>query len=670
MNPVDTSSSSSMGSVRPSPTRGWQSTTPCRYFREGRCWSGEKCPFLHEPSLLEVQNMVSQEEPASPVDPEDILVRMFDGALVEFDAGARVTKVRFQCDFSAVRIRSSPRSITKQLVRDMLEEFGFGDCVEEVHMTEDRRYCEATVIANSPSFAKQFCERVVPGFRWRDMSIRAWSVAALVPRAFNDRQVDCRKVTVSWPRPGREAILSYGNSGMAKRVCTLFNRGSLLILGQRVAAAWAPAAGPDRVAFKVTLTLLPHRANVSDVRRAVGNGLTPRDVEIGGHVASAGETFSAVHSLLAAIGPLESFDTIDDSADTQLKVAACFLNQLDGLRAARELDKAAPSFYPRGQLSVRATYTVRFAVNKCVYDAMRAKLVTVTSERSVFDFGCDSLDPAIKVFKIEGESASDVAEAKKKVESILSGVVVEDDGAALWHPTLQANGLLCEKVADLEKQLGVIIARDPVRCNLRVFGSDEACNEAQDKVVELVHRESGTDISRSIPLKDPKSYWGTNTGFQKLVDVIGPGKLWLNMANPSKVIEMKGTLEDYDLVRDIIVGKTQVTEDPAASGGKPRCFVCYWPSKQVDVTLVCHSYPRAMSVASLRKHLSPKLFERGLKDRFLDHVKCSPDKFRPCPTPDCGYVYKIRGTECLEWHICSNCLKTTCSVYHSQHLGM
>ncbi|KAH8122334.1 hypothetical protein ACSS6W_000659 [Trichoderma asperelloides] len=602
---------------------------------------------------------------------------MFDGALVEFDAGARVTKIRFQCDFSAVRIRGFPKSTTEQLVRDMLEEVGFGDCVEEIHMTDVGRNCEATVIADSPSFAKQLCERIVPGFTWRDMSIKAWSIAALVPRAFKNRQVDCRKVTVSWPKPGREVILSFGSLTIADRVFKMFNEGRCRVLGQRVAAAMAPAPGPDeapppsRLAFKVMLTELPLVVREVDVKRAVENGPRPRQIVTRGYTASAGETFSAVHSLLTAIGPLESFDTIDDPADNKLKVVACFLGRSDALKAAKQLDKAAPSFHPDGRLSVRAVYTVRFAVDKRVYDVMWRKLVTVTSEQSILKFGCHSVDSAIRVFHVEGESALDVAETKNKVESILASAVVEEDGVALWHPSLRADGLLYDKMTDLEEQLGVVIARDQVRCNLCVFGSNEACHEAKGKLVELVRRELGTDISRSIALKDRGCYWRTNKGFQELVNAVGHEKLWLSLAFPSKVIEMKGTVEEYDLTRAIIAGESEVsTTLQYLKMKKSVSFATFQAKTMSKLPITYYSSKRAMSIADQRKHLSSKMFEQVLKERFLDYVKHSLGQFRSCPTPDCGYIYRTTGTECPEWHTCSNCLKTTCSVCHEQHLEM
>lgn len=611
------------------------------------------------------------------MDPEDKLTRMFDGALVEFDAGARVTKVRFQSDFSAVRIRGFPKSTTQQLVRDMLEEVGFGDCVEEIHMTDVGHNCEATVVADSPSFAKQLCERIVPSFTWRGMSIKAWSIAALVPRAFKNRQVDCRKVTVSWPKPDREVILSFGNLTIAERVIKMFNEGRCRVLGQRVAAAMAPAPGPDeapppaRLAFKVMLTELPLGAREVDFKRAVENGPRPRQIVTRQHTASAGEMFSAVHSLLTAIGRLESFDTIDDPTDNKLKAVACFLGQSDALRAVKELDNVAPSFHPRGRLSVRAAYTVRFAVDKRIYDVLWRKLVTVTSKQSILRFGCHSADSAIKVFHIEGESASDVAETKNKVESILAGVVVEEDGVALWHPSLQADGLLYETMTDLEGQLGVVIARDQVRCNLCVFGSDQACHEAKGKLVELVRKESGTDISRSIALKDRRCYWGTKKGFQELVNAVGPGKMWLNLAFPSKVIEMKGTIQEYDLTRAIIAGKSHVSTTLQHPEMKKSVSFAIFQAKTMSMLpITCYSFKRAMLIAQLRKHLSSKMLEQVLKERFLDHVKHNVGQFRPCPTLDCSYIYRITGTECPEWHICSNCLKTTCSVCHEQHLEM
>lgn len=369
--------------------------------------------------------------------PNSKLIRTLGGALVEFDPGASVTRVRVPSDFSAVRIRIRLNKATEQLVRDMLEELGFGDCVEEVHMTDlgSGRGHEAIVVADSPSFATRVRELIVLGFLWRDVRMLAEPIAAFVPRSLKDAQVECRKVTVSWPKPGKEAYLSYGNLQMAEMVCYLYNGTSMVwgrtILGHRVAATLSPAAGPDeaprppRLAFKVTLTGLPGGATDEALRRSIrATEPSPRRIEIGGYMASAGETIRAVHRLLTTIGPFESFNTIDDPAGTQLKAVACFLNRSDALRAARALDKTAPPFYPKGQLSVRAMYTARFAIDRQVYDIVWMSLMAATSRQTLLDLNCHSADPALKVFKFEGESASDVAQVRGKVVSILSGIAV------------------------------------------------------------------------------------------------------------------------------------------------------------------------------------------------------------------------------------------------------
>ncbi|KAM0472418.1 hypothetical protein ACHAPX_008847 [Trichoderma viride] len=178
----------------------------------------------------------------------------------------------------------------------------------------------------------------------------------------------CRSVTVSWPKPGKVAVLGYGNLEMAKDECAKFNGASFprgqskLVGGHKVTATLSPEAGPDeaprasRVSSQVTVLFEPSVKTADEsLRRSIRKTLipSPRQVTMGGYTAPIAEMKDAVRELLEAHAPLEWFELFDDSTGARLEAIAWFPDPAGALGACRELDKTPLPFYPEGQLSVR-----------------------------------------------------------------------------------------------------------------------------------------------------------------------------------------------------------------------------------------------------------------------------------------------------------------------------
>ncbi|PON29617.1 hypothetical protein TGAM01_v201866 [Trichoderma gamsii] len=178
----------------------------------------------------------------------------------------------------------------------------------------------------------------------------------------------CRSVTVSWPKPGKVAILGYGNLEMAKDECAKFNGDSVprgqfkLICGHKVTATLSPEARPDeaprasRVSSQVTVLFEPSvKTTDESLRRSIRKTLIPgpRQVTMGEYTATVEEMKVAVRNLLELYAPLELFQVFDDSTGTRLEGTAWFPDLVGALGAFKGLDKTSLPFYPEGQLSVR-----------------------------------------------------------------------------------------------------------------------------------------------------------------------------------------------------------------------------------------------------------------------------------------------------------------------------
>ncbi|KAJ4150910.1 hypothetical protein LMH87_011638 [Akanthomyces muscarius] len=83
----------------------------CKFFQTGHCKFGETCVFLHNKVGKPPQSPT--DEPSEQQGRTDDFTITIGGAFVQFEAGARVSKIRLQSDFSAARIEGLPRNTSK-----------------------------------------------------------------------------------------------------------------------------------------------------------------------------------------------------------------------------------------------------------------------------------------------------------------------------------------------------------------------------------------------------------------------------------------------------------------------------------------------------------------------------------------------------------------------------
>jgi hypothetical protein len=594
----------------------------------------------------------------------------------------------------------------------MLADNGFGACVEGVYIFNVRRGCEANVICGDASFSKRFCALVESGYTWRCVEIHATPIAAPMPSGYNDRQIDCQKVYVSWHKALKTVILKFGSVHVAQRVSELFAMGAYRILGHRVTAGPPTGAGPDgpkrpaRVAWTVVLNEVLSDAEKSDIMTAIPvEWLRPRHVEMGPQTypASIEHDSTAIRSLLTDIGPLAYYEHVYEKTARRIKATASFLNGADAQRAAMELGRLELPFYPRGRLTAHVVYSAKFTVSTEIYDAVYPRIYAQNRAwrfNSVSFWAYPSADrlQKLRVLKVEGESAQNVVSAKTDLESILAGVVAKRDGVVLWDYSLKANGKLYQMIKELAKHLSVIILRDKTNFELRLFGAQESCEEAQYRLGELIHYESLSNYTLTIELGDQSHFWVSHEGFKMITSRIDPEKVSLDVLSTPKRIIIFGTLKDYDRVLAIMGGNEEVIGPVEKLRPNKTCSVCWTKSNShiriscghvyclecfesgctvggtaaTDFAIVCHgdqgNCRSFIEVADLREHLSPGVLEDVLKRSFSSYVKRHLDEFRYCSTPDCDYIYRV--TSDAKTLNCPNCLRPTCSACHGSHIGM
>ncbi|KAL7916172.1 hypothetical protein GGI35DRAFT_24230 [Trichoderma velutinum] len=692
----------------------------CRFFKTGSCIYGERCLFRHAEEELTVQvganNAVEQDEPKK----DDDFTRTIAGAFIQFEAGARVSKIRLPSDFSAVRINGLPLNTTERSVRDMLAETGLHVSVADVHMLQMGGSCGASVRSDDASFSKKLCAIVQPGFTWEGVKIYATPIAAPMPPSHNARRVDCKKVHISWHKAVRNVWLNFGSGDVARKVSDMFSKGIYRILNQKVIAGEASEAKPafhqwspskNRVAWTVMLTEVPATAEKCDILEAITQERNrPRHVEIGppSYSTDSEQAATLIRSLLTNIGPLEYFEVTLETNARRVKATARFLDEADARRAAEELDQKELPFHPKARLTVQMVYSAKFKTGTNIYDAVCPRILLQQKDwrsKNITFRAYNSTDPLrrFRLLKIEGESAGDIVVAKADLESILSGVIVKGNGTVLWDSSLKANGKLYQAVKKLEKECSVVILRDKGKSELRVFGAQQCCEEAQLRLAELIRLESLSTSTRVIELEPHKFFWACHGGFRKIAARLGPKGASFDIISTPKKIVISGPLEDYDVALANMEGREQVeepSEQPKPNDTTQECSVCWTEAeapikttcghvyclecferscKMGDVTtadfvILCHGNQgncrSIIGVEDLQEHLSSAALEEVFERSFLSHIKRNPHEFRYCPTPDCGYIYRATSESESRIQNCSNCLRPTCSACHTLHAGM
>lgn len=92
--------------------------------------------------------------------------------------------------------------------------------------------------------------------------------------------------------------------------------------------------------------------------------------------------------------------------------------------------------------------------------------------------------------KVEGDDVKDVANARRILEEISNGVVIEDGGKVVWSSGLNSTGGVYKKLKSIEKDLCVVIARDKSKHQLRFHGPSEKLELTIRRITDILREES------------------------------------------------------------------------------------------------------------------------------------------------------------------------------------
>lgn len=311
--------------------------------------------------------------------------------------------------------------------------------------------------------------------------------------------------------------------------------------------------------------------------------------------------------------------------------------------------------------------------------------------------------------KVEGDDVKDVANARRILEEISNGVVIEDGGKVVWSSGLNSTGGVYKKLKSIEKDLCVVIARDKSKHQLRFHGPSEKLELAIRRITDIL-REEESFPGYEIDLNPHQFSWAIKGGFKSIEQALGNNVPVFNVVSRSIIIN--GTQQQWETAVAVMDGKSSIIEvgspsDSATTGSGEDCPICFCEADTPIQTSCKHTYcleclegycrsapssttskntnfsikcqggggtcTTIFTLQELKGHVSSSAFDDLLKSSFEAHVQRHPDTFRYCPTPDCGHVYRCTPTGTTAnsmgaaTHTCPNRLERLCTSCHARH---
>ncbi|RAL63494.1 hypothetical protein DID88_003914 [Monilinia fructigena] len=491
--------------------------TPCYHHARANCRSGKKCPYSH---TVEKGQKFEPDLDLEGKQSHDNFKREFGGALVQFDLGARVSKVSLPEDFSAVRIDGLLINTTSQHIASLLSKEGIQvipNCVR-IRQPDGASYASADIKVDDPTFAKRLCTKCVgkSKLKTRYPKVEAFQVSAGLPSGTNVHRTEHRKVQCSWFKPSKTAWLNFDREKIANRVSTKFNSGSYKVLNQKLKCE-PPTKGEEgqknSLAWTLELARLP-------------------------------------------VGPIEWSQVSTEIEGTKrAKAVAQFYDESDARTAVKTLHDTPLPFFGDIFLTVQLFSTAKFKVASMIFNAVQSRIRTASQDwdeqyLKFKVYPTAGLRQQYRILKIEGEESEDVAFAKETLNEILEGITVMSEGKPLWAPSLVSNGAIFQKLKIIQGEQGVIILRNRRKQELKLYGSGERCKEVELIITYMINNES--HAVHIIELKPEDFRWACSGGFKMINAALGQNIVTFDIVSRPKRILVGGTEKQYEIALRMI----------------------------------------------------------------------------------------------------------------------
>ncbi|KZS92881.1 hypothetical protein SISNIDRAFT_454812 [Sistotremastrum niveocremeum HHB9708] len=426
-------------------------------------------------------------------------------------------------------------------------------------------------------------------------------------------------------------------------------------------------------------------------------------VALGPHnYRSTEESLVKARRVLEDIGPLTKFSVCASSpADKGIKVWIDFASSDDTATACETLHAKRQPFLGNNSLWFNASHTITYDIDTSIYEATRDDIKNAVSNRhdssyaiSFQVFESNRGDASKKRIVLRGENLLQLSRCKTKLEVILAGNVLLDEGLPLWDEYFRQDSAVdfLEKVR-LDSQ--AIVHRDLRKSTLYSFGS----TAAQRRALELIRNELAAVRARTHYLKIADHHLQSilRTGVRALQQRFGAANVRVDLSEKRLILRGDGPLQAAKLMLHNAEQKSKPRSTPISP--RSQCPICI--DQPVDPVLlecghlyckecirhyllsVCDSGPfplcciasnrgckQLITLSMANAVLSAPEQTLLINAAFRSHIRTHPNEFRYCPTPDCPQIYRTNQENKLPVQ-CPSCLVRICQRCHVEyHFGM
>ncbi|KAF7906400.1 hypothetical protein EAF00_000679 [Botryotinia globosa] len=711
--------------------------TTCIFFARGKCTKGSDCPFLHNP--IESDNNGTKPPDtqytkktypfsSTPIDtssavldvpsavtksydnvPKGMIARAISGALTIFQDGGKVYKISVPSDFTTIRIAGLPQDTNIEYIETMLARLDlgkYGTCIRITSIGTPPSVLTYLRLEDS-TVGSVLSEKLESG--WRKFKMYSGLKASLVPTSLLPvsgflGEVDFHEVFLTWDRSSKMAVLKYANKDVANMICINFNNGYYRVVGKHLACD-SPIVShiltDQKHRFLCILKNVPVFADKEDILGAMDEKYRPDELEIAraSYEASDEASRECVKNLCSAIGPVESWDPVQDPAAKRVKERVRFQDESDAREAIAQLHNRSIEILGKGKIMAQQIISTRFKVVAKIYSAVQSQVEdekkALIGQRITIR-AYPSTDAAMKftTLKIDGEPGENFANAKNKLEKILIGTVALVGCKPVWNDYfMQPIGLM--KIKRVANDYNVVIDRDRARQQLRLHGLPIDIDSAQ----HTLHRIVTSEVEGyAIKLTPSDFSWVVGGGFDQIVSALGKDVASIDiLSNPKKIL-LAGNPKNYHIAMKVLKSRSTAAGgiDKMETGeDRDNCSICWCPAEYPIRTNCGHLYclqcfdhlcsstmpsdqelfinckaigcDVVLSLQEIEQNLPSKSFEQLLNASFTSYICHHRNDFHYCPTEDCEQLYRVNIP--TKSRTCAKCLVETCIPCHASHQG-
>lgn len=605
------------------------------------------------------------------------------------------TTITLPSDFSAIRIGNLKSPCTATGVVKLLADVGMTISEDAVQITKSSSSNThiAVIKVADPTFSRNTCRKLRTCVNIEELEIS--SIPAPKAYGLNAHHVNCRKVECSWTRPTRTAILYFTKEEIAVGVHERLGTGTYKVNGSKVRTTQLrPLKLPLRNSWAFVITLLDETVTEEDITKDFKFEDSPSSVFLQppSYELDVDLQSTMIHSMLSEIGPLDSWNVIDNPASREITAQATFSEDSHAQDAASLLNQKPLPFHPSGKLSVQQQISVSFKLSCRVYDVVQNELkskVSAWQSNHVF-FSVRAIDMLHRMLHLRGSSRHHVAKAQQELEYVVRGQMVRTGTLTASLSDSKSNNRTIEAgLRKVEKDFGVALVGDATTSQVRVWGCQEMLPQVTDAVCS-VFRKAALAVHLISLDAEGDFEWAISGGFQAVESQLGRDKAFFS--RESKSIIVCGTKKDFTetkatmsqrLLRPLVQNACCpiclcVPEEPVHTICSHifcrSCFgeMCLAAVRQSSAVKCEGSASRCGKIISLQfihDSAPPETFEQILAISFRSHVSSRPQEFRYCPTPDCDFVYRVAPDHIATPapFLCERCLTSICTACHIAH---